>query len=162
MLEVLYHPAKFGGARISPAAGVAKNVEFFLSACLYVLFVRHAFERQSLCARFRHEGVGGTETIMMPLDRGRFVVVHPCPTFSDCCQLATPLTGDTTKCRSPKTAKIGVFHHQRSTDKPIETNFSTWVCHSTPNLALIGKNGFGTGAPKCQNLPKIVFFATGS
>ena len=32
MLEVLYHRAKFGGARISPAAGTAKNVEFF--ACL--------------------------------------------------------------------------------------------------------------------------------
>jgi len=32
--------AKFGGARISPAAGVAKNV-----ACL---FVRHSFERQRL------------------------------------------------------------------------------------------------------------------
>ena len=29
MLEVLYHHAKFGGSRISPAAGVAKNVEFF-------------------------------------------------------------------------------------------------------------------------------------
>ena len=43
MLEVLYHHAKFGGARISPAAGVAKNVEFFfvcLSVCLSVcLFV---------------------------------------------------------------------------------------------------------------------------
>ena len=59
MLEVLYHHAKFGGARISPAAGVAKNspdagvaknVEFFC------LFVRHAVERQRLCARFRHEG----------------------------------------------------------------------------------------------------------
>ena len=37
VLEVLYHYAKFGGARISPAAGVAKNVEFFC------LFVRHAF-----------------------------------------------------------------------------------------------------------------------
>jgi len=35
MLEVLYHHAKFGGARISPAAGAAKNVEFFV--CL--LFV---------------------------------------------------------------------------------------------------------------------------
>ena len=35
MLEVLYHHAKFGGARISPAAGVAKNVEF-LSVCLSV------------------------------------------------------------------------------------------------------------------------------
>ena len=30
MFEVLYHLAKFGGARITPAAGVAKNVEFFL------------------------------------------------------------------------------------------------------------------------------------
>ena len=31
----------------------------FLSVCLSVcLFVRHAFERQRLCARFRHEGVG--------------------------------------------------------------------------------------------------------
>jgi len=37
VLEVLYHLAKFGGARISPAAGAAKNVEFFcLSVCLSV------------------------------------------------------------------------------------------------------------------------------
>ena len=34
MLEVLYHHAKFGEARISPAARVAKNVEFFV--CLFV------------------------------------------------------------------------------------------------------------------------------
>jgi len=57
VLEVLYHHAKFGWARISPAAGVAKNVEFFV--CLSVcLSARHAFERQTFCARFRHEGVG--------------------------------------------------------------------------------------------------------
>jgi len=37
VLGVLYHHAKFGGAPISPAAGVAKNVEFFVSVCL--LFV---------------------------------------------------------------------------------------------------------------------------
>ena len=39
MLEVLYDHAMFGGARISPAAGVAKSVEFFsvcLSVCLSV------------------------------------------------------------------------------------------------------------------------------
>ena len=35
MLEVLYHRAKFGEARISPAAEVAKNVEV-LSVCLSV------------------------------------------------------------------------------------------------------------------------------
>jgi len=35
VLEVLYHYAKFGGARISPAAGMAKNVEF-LSVCLFI------------------------------------------------------------------------------------------------------------------------------
>ena len=55
MLEVLYHDAKFAGARISPTAGAAKNVEFF---CRSVLFVRHAFKRQRSCARFHHEGVG--------------------------------------------------------------------------------------------------------
>ena len=39
MLEVLYHHTKFGGARISPTAGAAKNV-VFLSVCLFVcLFV---------------------------------------------------------------------------------------------------------------------------
>ena len=58
MLEVLYHRATFGGALISLAAGAAKNVEF-LSVCMFVcLFVRHAFERQRLFARFRREGVG--------------------------------------------------------------------------------------------------------
>ena len=35
MLEHIYHHGKFGGARISPAAGVAKNVDF-LSVCLFV------------------------------------------------------------------------------------------------------------------------------
>jgi len=39
VLEVLYHHAKFGGAWISPAAGVAKTLSF-LSVCLFVcLFV---------------------------------------------------------------------------------------------------------------------------
>ena len=47
MLEVLYHHAKFGGARISPAAGVANNVEFFVC-----LFIRHAFERQRCAPDF--------------------------------------------------------------------------------------------------------------
>ena len=34
MLKVLYHHAKFGGARVSPAAGAVNNVEFFV--CLFV------------------------------------------------------------------------------------------------------------------------------
>jgi len=40
-VEVLYHRAKFGGARISPTAEAAKNVEF-LSVCPFVL---HAFDK---------------------------------------------------------------------------------------------------------------------
>ena len=41
MLEVLYHHANFGVARITPAAGVTKNVEFFvcLSVCRFVTFL---------------------------------------------------------------------------------------------------------------------------
>ena len=54
-VEVLYHHAKFGGARISPAAGVARNDEFFV--CLFVcLSVRHAFERQSCAPDFAKFG----------------------------------------------------------------------------------------------------------
>jgi len=34
VLEILYHRAKFGGARISPAARAPKSVEFF---CLSVM-----------------------------------------------------------------------------------------------------------------------------
>ena len=40
MLEVLYHHVKFGGARISPAVGVAKNVEFFVCLLVTLLNVR--------------------------------------------------------------------------------------------------------------------------
>jgi len=57
VLDVLYHHAKFGGAWISGAARVDKNVESFV--CLSVcLSVRHAVERQSSGVRFRHEYVG--------------------------------------------------------------------------------------------------------
>jgi len=73
VLEVLYHHAKFGGAQFSPAAEVAKNVEFSfsLSVCLSV---RHAFERQRECARFRHEGVRVQK---------RFSVHTSCKCFDD-------------------------------------------------------------------------------
>ena len=33
-----------------------------------------------------------------------------------------------------------------------------WVCYSTPNLVLIDESGSVQEPPKCQNLPKIVFF----
>jgi len=48
VLEVLYHHAKFGGARISPAAGTAKNVEFFVR-----LSVRHASVNAALSVHAR-------------------------------------------------------------------------------------------------------------
>ena len=47
---LVYHHAKFGGDRITPPPGRRKTSSF--------LSVRHAFERQSSCARFHHEGVG--------------------------------------------------------------------------------------------------------
>jgi len=75
--EVLYHHAKFGGSRISPATGVAKNVDFFvcLFVCLSVtlLNVRVCspdFAMKALEYRYDFDAVGG-----------RFVVVQPCSTF---------------------------------------------------------------------------------
>jgi len=98
----------FGGARISPAAAAAKTLSF---VCLFVcLFVRHAFERQSLCDQLAMKALEYRNDFDI-IDRGRFVVVHPCSTFSDCCQLVTPLNAEV-----QKTAKLGVFGRQRATE----------------------------------------------
>jgi len=35
----------------------------------------------------------------------------------------------------------------------------SWVCHSTPNLTIVG---FGTGTPIIKSCPKLWFLATGS
>jgi len=51
--------------------------------------------------------------VLMPLDRGRFVVVHPCSTFSYCRQLSTSLNAELPKS---KICKIGVFRRQRATE----------------------------------------------
>ena len=116
MLEVLYHRAKFGGARISPAAGVAKNVEFFV--CLSVcLFVCQAFERQSCAPDFAMKALAYRNDFL-PLDRGRFVVLHLYSTFSDCCQLATILNAEVQKRQ-----KFGFFANRGRQNKPIRTKF---------------------------------------
>jgi len=65
VLEVLYHHAKFGGAWISPAAGAAKSVEFFvcLSVCLFVTLVNvrvcaHDFAKKMLENRNDFNAIG--------------------------------------------------------------------------------------------------------
>ena len=43
------------GLLFQPPTGRPKTLSFCLFVCR---FVRHAFERQRFCTRFRHEGVG--------------------------------------------------------------------------------------------------------
>ena len=103
-------PAKFGGDRISPASRMANNVEFLcLSVCLFVC--SSCFWMSEIVCPISPWRRWSTKTILMSLDRGRFVAVHPCSTFSDCCQLATPLNAEV-----QKTAKIAVFHQQMATE----------------------------------------------
>jgi len=85
VLEVVYHHAKFSLVRISPTAGAAKNAEFRLFVYPSITLVNVRVVR-TISPRRRWS----TETTLTPLDRGRFVVVHSCSTFSDCRQLATP------------------------------------------------------------------------
>ena len=67
-----------------------------------------------------------TEKILIPLDRGRFVFLHRCPTFSDCYQLATPLNAEVQKnAKNAKKAKTGFFANRVRQNKPIETKFGT-------------------------------------
>ena len=99
MLEVLYHHAKFGDARISPAAGAAKTLSF-VSVCLSVCPSRFLNVRDCAPDFAMKELVYRDD--FDALDRGRLVVVHSCSTFSECCQLATTLNAEI-----QKTAKLG-------------------------------------------------------
>ena len=89
----------FVGLGYHPPLGQPKRLSF-LFVCLSVCSSR--FWTSEIVVHpispWRH---WSTETILIPLDRGRFVVVHPCSTFSDCCQLAMPLNAEV-----QKTAKI--------------------------------------------------------
>ena len=60
MLEVLYHHAKFGGARISPAAVTATNVEF-LFVCLSVC----RFSRVELKYNLTEPGQNWGQSVLM-------------------------------------------------------------------------------------------------
>ena len=59
--QVLYHHANFGGARISRAAGAAKNVEFFVCLSVTLVNVRvcaHEFAMKALEYRNDFDTVG--------------------------------------------------------------------------------------------------------
>ena len=96
-----------------------------------------------------------TETILLPLDRGRFVVVHPCSTFWDWWPVATSLNAEVQK--TTKTAKIVFFSPPQDdrinrSRRNLARNRRPWVCYSTPNLALIGKRG---SVQKPTKMPKF-------
>jgi len=126
------------------------------------LFVRHACERQEFVCPISPWRRWSTETILMPLDRGRFVVFHPCSTFSYCRQLATPLIAEV-----QRNGKIWGFSPSEG-DKINQwrRNFARmrtpWVCYTTPNLALISKMGRYRSPPNVKISPKLWFLATRS
>jgi len=97
----------FGGAGFHPPSGRPKTVEFFfVFICLSVtlLNVRDCAPNFAMKAlEYRND--------FDTLDKGRFVVVHVCSNFLDCCQLATPQNA-----KVQKTTKFGVFRRQRATE----------------------------------------------
>jgi len=143
MLKVACHHAKSDGAWISPTAWAAKNFEFFV--CVSVMLVMsRLWTTEFVCtiSPWRH---WNTETILIPLDRGRFIFVHRVQLF----QIAANWRQH--KMQSPKNGKLCGFsppegdriNHSRQN---LACKHRPQVCFSTPNLALIGK-GLGTVVP---------------
>jgi len=79
--------SEFGGARTSPADRTAKTLSF----CLFPVCVSVTLVKDIDCAHdFAMKVSECRNDFDSPLDSGRFVVVHPCSTFSVRRQLATP------------------------------------------------------------------------
>jgi len=101
VLDVLYHRAKFGWPRISPAAGAAKNV-WAVCLCLFVCVC--------LLVTVLNVRVCAPDFAMKALeykndfDGEKVCSCAPFSTFSDCRQLATPHNAEV-----QKTAKLAVF-----------------------------------------------------
>ena len=152
MLEVLYRHDSLVGLRFHPPPGRPKTLSF-LSVCLFVCLSVTLLNVRVCAPDFTMKG-WSTETVLIPLDRGRFVVVQSCPTFSYCCQLATSLNAEVQNM-----AKIGGGFSPPEGDRinlsrrNLARQRRPRVCYSTPNLALIGKRG------SVQEPPKISKFA---
>ena len=120
VLEVLYHHAKFGGARISPAAGVAKNVEFFVCLSVTLLNVRDCAPDFTMkVLEYRND-----------FDAAGYGKACSCaPVFNFLRLLPTGDSRDTTKCRSPKNGKNSGFSNffaaRGQQNKLTETKFGT-------------------------------------
>jgi len=91
VLEVLYHHAKFGEARISPATGAAKNLEYFVvRLCLFPVTLGNV----RVCA-YDFAMKVGAQKWFYTARQGK--VCNCAPVFDF---LRLPPTGDTTKCLS--------------------------------------------------------------
>ena len=131
----------------------------YLFVCL---FVRHAFERQKLCARFRREGVGVQKRFLIPLDRGRFVVgtrVQLSQTAANWRHHWMPKS---------KNRKIWGFSPPEGdringSRRNLARKLTPSVCYSTRKLAVIGKRGLVQEPPKMSKFAQNCgFLATGS
>ena len=136
-----------------PAARVAKNVEFF---CLSLFISPSRFWTSEFVRPISPWKRWSTETIFMPFVRGQFVVVHPCSTFWDWCQLATSLNAEVQK-NSKKRSFSPPEDDRNHRINRLRRNFAgkriPWVCYSTPSLALIGKRGSVKEPPKMSKCP---------
>ena len=146
------------GLGFHPPPGWPKCWVFCLSVCL---FVRHAFERQSYAPDFAMKTLEYRNDFD-ELDRGRFVVVHPRSTFSDCRQLTRHH-----KIPKSKNDKNWGFSPPKGdrinrSRRNLARKRIPWVCSGALKLAFIGKRGSVQELPNVKIFPKLWFLATGS
>ena len=145
------------GLGFHPPPGWPKTLSFFvcLSVCLFVclfvtlLNVRDCapdFAMKALEYRNDFDAVG----------RGRFVVVHPFSTLSDCCQLTTTLNAEV---KNPQNCFLPTEGDRINRSiRNLAHKRIPWVCYSTPHLALIVKRGSVQERPKVSKFAKNVVF----
>ena len=124
-----------------------------LSACVYVTPLNARTVRPIL--PWRH---WSTETILIPLDRVRFVVMH-C-TSVQLSQIAANCRHHNVPNSKKNRQNLGFSLPEGDGINRSRRNLARkrrpCVCSSTPNLALISKEAGYISPPKWQNLPKIV------
>ena len=141
------------GLRFHPPPGGPKTLSFCLFVCLSVTLLNVRVCVSDFAMKVL-EYRNNSDT--------RFAVVHPCSTFSDCCQLATPVETSKSKIWQKLFFLPPEGDRINRSRQNLARKHIPWVCYSTPNLTLIGKKRLVQEPQKVKICPKLRFLPIGS
>ena len=156
--DLLYHHAKFGGARISRATRGQKSSMFLLVFCVFCLSVTLSNNKD--CERHFAVNAWNSETTLVSLDRGVFVHVQLCTPVQLCLCNAGQSHHRMTKLKKGKSEdfRFSGGDEKHRIGKNLAGKCTSCVYSSKSKSARIGLDSRGVGGTGAPNISNVGHF----